>query len=262
MLDSLPPARRRLAVAVAALLGLVVLAVAAVVVSRTLTAPDAVPQSEPGPVVVVPGYGGGTTALRPLVLALGYQGREVAVLPPADDNTGDLDAQAERLTAFVDGVIEREDAASVDVVGYSAGGVVARLWVRDHGGAAKARRVLTVGSPHHGTSVAALATQAVGCPVACEQLTPDSDLLRRLNGGDETPDGPLWATVRSSSDQVVTPTDSAELDGADVNVLVQDLCPDERASHGDLPGDPVTLAMLTSVLGTSAPQAPRDVPCR
>ncbi|MDO9378365.1 MAG: hypothetical protein Q7T56_05920 [Nocardioidaceae bacterium] len=260
MLDSLPPARRRLVVGVAALVALAVLAVAAVVVSRTLTSPDPVPQDRLGPVVVVPGYGGGTVALRPLVLGLRNIGREVSVLPPDGDNTGDLDAQAQRLTVFVDGILERSGAPSVDVVGYSAGGVVARIWVRDQGGASKARRVLTVGSPHHGTTVAALATQAVGCPVACEQLDPDSDVLRRLNAGDETPDGPLWATVRSTSDQVVTPTDSASLEGAR-DVLVQDLCPDAATSHGELPGDPVTLALLESALGSAPPAAPRDVDC-
>ena len=130
------------------------------------------------------------------------------------------------------------------MIGYSAGGVVARLWVRDYGGAGVARRVLTLGSPHHGTSQAALGRElAGGCPTACEQLVPDSDLLRRLNAGDETPDGPLWATVRSTGDQVVTPVDSAALDGA-VNILVQDVCPGATASHGELPGDPVTLAAL------------------
>jgi triacylglycerol lipase len=96
---------------------------------------------------------------------------------------------------------------------------------------------------------------AGGCPTACEQLVPDSDLLRRLNAGDETPDGPLWATVRSTRDQVVTPVDSAALDGA-VNILVQDVCPGSVAGHGDLPGNPVTKAALKTVLGVDPPQPP------
>jgi hypothetical protein len=101
---------------------------------------------------------------------------------------------------------------------------------------------------------------AGGCPTACEQLVPDSDLLRRLNAGDETPDGPLWATVRSTFDRVVTPVESAALDGA-VNIVVQDSCPASTAAHGELPGHPVTLSALTSVLGPEAPSPPTRVTC-
>jgi triacylglycerol lipase len=138
---------------------------------------------------------------------------------------------------------------------------VARLWVRDEGGAALARRVLTLGAPQHGTSQAALGAElAGGCPAACEQLVPDSDVLRRLNAGDETPDGPAWATVRSTTDRVVTPVDSAVLDGA-LNVVVQDLCPSSTAGHPDLPSHPVVLAMLGTALGVGPPAAPTSVTC-
>jgi hypothetical protein len=121
--------------------------------------------------------------------------------------------------------------------------------------------VLTLGSPQHGTRQAALGLEfAGGCPVACEQLVPDSDLLRQLNAGDETPDGPLWATVRSTSDRVVTPVDSAALAGA-VNIVVQDVCPGTAVAHGDLPANPVVLAALGSVLGVEPPQVPSGVSC-
>jgi hypothetical protein len=133
---------------------------------------------------------------------------------------------------------------------------VVRLWVRDHGGAGQARRVLTLGSPQHGTSVAALGAEvAGGCPAACEQLLPDSALLRRLNAGDETPAGPEWVTVRSDADAVVTPTTSAALEGA-LNLRIQDLCPAATTPHGGLPGDPVVLAALRSTLGVGPPTAP------
>jgi triacylglycerol lipase len=91
-------------------------------------------------------------------------------------------------------------------------------------------------------------------------LIPDSDLLRRLNAGDETPDGPMWATIRSTTDQVVTPVDSAALSGA-LNIVVQDACPGSTAAHGDLPRHPVVLAALDSVLGTETQQVPTDVTC-
>jgi triacylglycerol lipase len=222
---------------------------------------DPVPQAAPGPVLLVPGYGGNVDSLQPLAAALRSAGRSVVIVEPLGDGTGDLRQQAEHLADVAQRVREDAGAESVDIVGYSAGGVVARLWVREEGGAEMTRRVLTLGSPHHGTSQAALGAEFAGsCPPACEQLVPDSDLLRRLNAGDETPAGPLWATVRSTNDQVVTPVDSAALSGA-LNIVVQQVCPRAAAAHGDLPSDPVVVAALSSVLGVSAPQVPSDVAC-
>ena len=218
-------------------------------------------QSRPGPVIVVPGYAGTASDLDPLVGQLRQDGRTVVAFQPTQGGTGDLRVQARRLADLADRTMERADADSVDVVGYSAGGVIARLFVRDEGGASVVRRVLTVGSPHHGTEVAAIAQDvAGGCPAACEQLATGSDLLRRLNAGDETPAGPRWITVRTDVDRTVTPSDSAELEGA-LNIDVQQVCAGATTSHGDLPGDPVVLATLRSALGADAPAAPTGVTC-
>ena len=256
MLEALSPQRRRLVLGVVGVVAVLVLALVVTLVVRSLTRDGPVPQDQPGPVLLVPGYGGRVASLDPLAAALRAEGRAVTVVDLVGDGTGDLDVQAEHLADVADEVLQASGAPSVDVVGYSAGGVVVRLWVRDHGGDTQARRVLTLGSPQHGTSVAALGAEvAGGCPTACEQLLPDSALLRGLNAGDETPAGPEWATVRSDDDQVVTPTTSAALDGA-LNLRVQDLCPTATTPHGGLPGDPVVLAALRTVLGVGAPAAP------
>ena len=115
-----------------------------------------VSQETPGPVLLVPGYGGGTAGLEVLADALRVQGREVTVVDLPGDNTGDLDRRRGSSTKAVDPGPGPAGARSVDVVGYSAGGVVARLWVREHGGGSLARRVVTLGSPHHGTDLAGL----------------------------------------------------------------------------------------------------------
>ncbi len=262
MLASLSPARRRLVLVTA--LGLVVLVVVAVGVGVVRSVRDRVvpvDQAAPGPVLLVSGYGGSTASLEPLREELARLGRDAVVVPATAGGTGDIVAQARALGRAADAAMERYDAGSVDVVGYSAGGVVARTWVRQLGGASVARRVLGVGSPQHGTSVAELAEGVAGsCPTACEQLVPDSELLRRLNAGDETPAGPEFVSVWSTSDRTVVPTDSARLSGA-LDLTVQSLCPAARTSHGGLPGDPVVLALLDSALGTAAPAAPTGVDC-
>lgn len=260
-LSTLAPARRRLVVVIVGCAVIALVAVAGTLVVRGLAGGGIAEQSLPGPVLVVPGYGGSVQSVDPLVAELRREGRKTVVFAPTDGGTGDLQVQASRLAALVTRTMEAAGADSVDLVGYSAGGVVVRLYVRDDDGASVVRRVLTLGSPHHGTDVAALAQQAAGgCPTACEQLATGSDLLRRLDAGDETPIGPRWATVRTSEDQIVTPSESAVLEGA-LNIEVQDLCPGATTSHGALPGDPVTLATLRSVLGRGAPTVPQDVTC-
>jgi triacylglycerol lipase len=261
MLDALSPQRRRLVFGAGGIGLVLVMTLVVIGIVRVTTSVEPVSQYDPGPVLLVPGYGGNVQSLQPLAAAVRSAGRNAVIVEPVGDGTDDLRKQAEHLAEVANRVRDDAGAASVDVIGYSAGGVVARLWVRDDGGAEVARRVLTLGSPHHGTSQAALgADLAGGCPTACEQLIPDSDLLRSLNAGDETPAGPLWATIRSTGDQVVTPVDSAALSGA-LNIVVQDVCPGSITAHGDLPSNPVVLAALGSVLGTGLPQAPVNVAC-
>lgn len=241
-----------LVVAAAVLLGLGA-GVAVLLLGRDRVTPVA--QDRLGPVLLVAGYGGDLASLDPVALTLRQAGRTVVPVPVAGTGTGDLRAQARSLERTADAAIAA-GAPSVDVVGYSAGGVVARLWVRDLGGDSQARRVLTLGSPHHGTDVAAvLADNPAGCPAACRQLVPDSDLLRALNSGDETPPGPVFVSVYTRVDRTVTPPDSAVLAGA-LSFAVQQVCPAEAPSHAALPGDPVVLATLASALGTGPARRP------
>ncbi len=206
----------------------------------------------PGPVLLVAGYGGSASSLEGLATSLRRDGRSVIVVPPVGDNTGDLLEQARSL----DLLARREIAAgapSVDVVGYSAGGVVARLWVADLDGDALARRVVTLGSPHHGTRIAGLGLLVGSCPTACQQLSRDSDLLGDLP---QSPRGPSWVSIWTADDDVVLPPTSARMDGA-VDVEVQHVCPDSRVTHGELPTDPLTRGLVRLALdGPPLEQAP------
>jgi triacylglycerol lipase len=259
VLAGLSPARRRLLLA---LLAVVVVAaaavVAAVVVPRlsdggSSTTTAAAADDPPGPVLLVPGYGGSTSSLQTLADRLRAEGRDATVVPVPGEGTGDLNASADVLGTAVDDALQRSGATSVDVVGYSAGGVIARLWAAD-GGAEQARRIVTLGSPHHGTTVADLAAGFVPaeCPEGCRQLTTTSELLARLNAGDETPEGPTWVSVWTTADQTVTPPESAELDGA-VGLRVQDVCADSRVGHGQLPSDALVQAIVLAQLAAGPP---------
>lgn len=261
MLDNLAPARRRLVLTVLSGLVVIVVAVGGFLVVRGLVGGSGVSQDDPGPVVMVPGYGGDVSDMDPLVAAARGEGREVAVLDAPGDGTGDLRREARALRSLVDRELRRTGAESVDLVGYSAGGVVVRYYVKELGGADVVRRVLTLGAPHHGTDVAEQAVRAAGgCAAGCEQLATSSTLTRQLSAGDETPDGPLWVTVRSDDDRTVIPTDTAELEGA-LNLRIQSICPGDTAGHGYLPKDPVSLAALAETIGKAEPTRPSGVDC-
>jgi triacylglycerol lipase len=220
------------------------------------TRPD---QARPGPVLLVPGYGGSRTGLSQLAARLRAEGRTATVLTLPGEGTGDLLLQARTVDEAVRAALAA-GAPSVDVIGYSAGGVAVKLWVDRHRGATVARRIVTLGSPLHGTRIAtagsALAPGA--CPAACRQLAPGSDLLDSLDE-EPVPEGLPWLSLWTDNDETVQPPDSARLDGA-VNLAVQTLCPDARVSHSALPTDPIVTALVLDALGTTAWSAPADCP--
>jgi len=262
VLHGLSPARKRFVLGVLAL-ALVAVAGAGVAVWATRDeAVRPVSQRGQGAVLLVPGYGGGTAGLEVLADALRVQGRDVTVVDLPGDNTGDLDRQALALEKAAILALNRTAVRSVDVVGYSAGGVVARLCVREHGGDSLARRVVTIGSPHHGTDLAGLGGDVApdSCPEACRQLQPDSELLRKLNAGDETPEGPLWVSIWTTDDRVVVPPSSADLDGA-LDFTIQSVCPRAVVSHGDLPRAPSIIAAVTRQLAVADPAVPGPEIC-
>jgi triacylglycerol lipase len=262
---SLAPARRRL------VLTLLALVVIAIVVGSLLAATSggghsshrAAPPDRPGPVLLVPGYGGSLTSLNVLADRLRQAGKSAEVVPMPDNAQGDLHGEAQALAAAARAELKTTGAASVDVVGYSAGGVVARLWIRSYGGAALARRVITLDSPHHGTELAALGALLPGdsvCPTACRQLTPSSDLISALNSGDETPAGPTFVSIWSTNDKVVVPPDSARLDGA-LNVTIQSVCSTAELSHTDVPASPIVDGMVLAELAAGPPVALTAADC-
>jgi triacylglycerol lipase len=214
----------------------------------------------PGAVLLVPGYGGSTSALSVLAGRIRATGRSATLVRLPGTGTGSLVTDAAVLNTAVGQALAR-GAPSVDVIGYSAGGVVTLLWARLDDGAAKARRVVTLGSPFHGTTLAAGAEGFVpdACPVACQQLAPGSRLLASLRAGD--PAGlPAWLSLWTTDDTTVTPPDSARLAGA-LNLPVQSLCPAARISHSQLPVSPVVTAIVLQAIGTGPLRPPTTADC-
>ena len=257
MPEPLAPAPRRLLLGVAAAVVLALVVVLAAVVLGGDPEVDPVDQGRAGPVLLVPGYGGGTAGPQALATRLRAEGREVEIVPAPGDGRGDLRGHAMLLAAAAARSIA-EGAPSVDVVGFSAGGIVARLWASELGGDGQARRIVTLGSPHHGTDLTHGTARA--CPLGCRQLMAGSDLLDDLNRGDETPRGPRWVSLWTEDDRTVVPPTSARLAGA-VAFPVQSICPGLHLAHTDLPRSPVVAEIVEHELAAPDPDLPGPEVC-
>jgi triacylglycerol esterase/lipase EstA (alpha/beta hydrolase family) len=259
----LPPRRRIFAAGLALLAAAGIAAVAITVIAGRAghSPPGGYPaQDRPGPVLLVPGYGGNTRALSVLASRIRATGRSATVVQLPGNGTGSLTQDAGVLNNAVARIL-RGGAPSVDVIGYSAGGVTVLLWAREDAGDRKARRVVTLGSPFRGASIAAAAEGFApdACPVACQQLVPGSSLLAGLATG--PPARLRWLSLWSTDDQTVTPPDSARLAGA-IDVPIQSLCPQQRISHSQLPTSPVVTAIVLQAIGPGPIRPPVPAVCR
>jgi triacylglycerol lipase len=267
-LGRLSPRRRIFVAGLAALLAALAVVIAVVVIQGgspdpggpAAAGPGYPAQDRPGPVLLVPGYGGNTGSLARLAGRIRATGRQATVLRLPGNGTGSLVADASLLNAAVNQAL-RGGAPSVDVIGYSAGGVTALIWAREDGGMRKARRVVTLGSPFHGAQIASAAEAFVpgACPTACQQLVPGSRLLATLTAT-AVPQRPRWLSLWTTGDQTVTPPDSARLAGA-VNVPVQSVCPAQQITHSQLPVNPAVTAMVLQAIGAGPLHSPTTADC-
>jgi triacylglycerol lipase len=263
LFGGLSPRRRALVIGIVLIVaaGAVAAVVAAIGGSSATAVAGYPPQDKPGPVLLVPGYGGQVSSLFPLAARIRATGRQATVISLPGNGTGDLNADASVLDTAVDQAL-RGGAPSVDVIGYSAGGVVVLLWARHDDGSGKARRIVTLGSPFHGAQIAAAGEAFVpgACPIACQQLVPGSQLLAGINDT-PVPSRPRWLSLWTTDDQTVVPPTSANLAGA-INVPIQSVCPAEQISHGQLPSNPVVTRIVLQAVGTGPVSPPTPAVCQ
>jgi triacylglycerol esterase/lipase EstA (alpha/beta hydrolase family) len=124
--------------------------------------------------------------------------------PPAasiDDYVPQVHAAVERLRAAT-------GSAQVIILAHSMGGLVARAYLRRHGRQHIAR-VITLGTPHHGT---ALAHFGIGSNAA--QMRRDSAWLGALAESEANSQRMLFSSIYSVHDNIIAPQDSSDLPGA------------------------------------------------
>jgi len=165
------------------------------------------PQARGLPVLLIHGYACNSGYWLPMSKLLGASRIShygIDLEPPAasiDDFVPQVAAAVERLCA-------QTGSAQVIILGHSMGGLVARAYLRRFGHA-RIARVVTLGTPHHGT---ALAHFGPGSNAA--QMRRNSEWLGALAASEANLQRTLFSSIYSVHDNIVAPQDSSELPGA------------------------------------------------
>ncbi len=88
----------------------------------------------------------------------------------------------------------------IDLVCHSLGGLVARVYIQELGGARRVDRCVTLATPHRGTYNSYWLNSRVG-----SELRPDSPLLSRLRGSRASARGVRFLSLVAGSDNLVVP---------------------------------------------------------
>lgn len=171
------------------------------------------PGSDHPPVLLLHGYGcnsGYWASLAPLLDAARISHATLDLEPL----TGDIDGYAQRIEDAARQLRSQAGAPQLVVVAHSMGGLAARAWMRLHG-AQQVARLVTLGTPHHGTCLAAFGIGAnAGQMRRMGVAGPECAWLGALAGGEQADMRERITSIYSHHDNIIAPQTSSELPGA------------------------------------------------
>jgi triacylglycerol lipase len=186
-------------------------------------------------VVLVHGYLCNPSVFYPMSAYMRYHGMQ-QVLHYGYDSTQGVERGAIGLREFLRRTVR---GGEVDLVCHSLGGLVARSYLQELGGARRVERCITLGTPHFGTYNAYWLWSRVG-----KELRPDSPLLQRLNATRAAAASVDFLSIIAGSDNLVIPRVFA---GHEKEVCIPDL------GHLSVLLSPRVLGMVTNHLNGVAP---------
>jgi triacylglycerol esterase/lipase EstA (alpha/beta hydrolase family) len=116
-------------------------------------------------------------------------------------NTRGIDESAEKVRDKVERLYARYDMGPLAIIGHSKGGLIGRYYVKRLGGDKRVQTLITLGTPHNGSSTAYLGVAFMGAIApSVWQMTPMSPFIRRLKIG-SFPDQVRFSSVYSKQDR-------------------------------------------------------------
>jgi triacylglycerol esterase/lipase EstA (alpha/beta hydrolase family) len=158
------------------------------------------------PVLMVHGYGANGGFWVHLAAQLEAQGHSHATVD-LEPVFGDIDHYAQQIEEAVQALLAACGKDKAIIVAHSMGGLAARAWLRSFG-AQRVARIITLGTPHHGTDLAHM-----GLGANARQMRRNAEWLAQLDAADRGQRG-LFTSIYSFHDNIIAPQDSCHLPGA------------------------------------------------
>ncbi len=174
------------------------------------------------PVVLVYGMGCSTNTWDTWRRSLEADGFHVHVVELPRNNMGSARDGARTLATEIDAIRARHGCDQVQLVGFSFGGIVGRVYMQLLGGREHVTRLVTIATPHYGSRLAPTARRLTRSRIArrmneaTKELGPDSELMATLaSGWSATRDGARCTSIYAPAfDGFVSPWTSPRLPGA------------------------------------------------
>ncbi|SBT30188.1 Triacylglycerol lipase [Propionibacterium freudenreichii] len=194
--------------------------------------------------------------------------------------TGDIKSSAAFMAGFVNKVLASTGAKKVDLLGHSqGGGPLPRAYIKYFGGNKKVHSLVGMNPSNKGSTLYGLSTflkwledrhlingvYTGDDPAVIDtnklfedinfqgewQQAQGSPFLTDLNDEGMTVKGIKYTVIATRNDEVVVPWTNTFLDGASANttnIVVQNVCPDEKSGHIGAAYDPVYFQLAFNAL--------------
>ncbi len=153
-------------------------------------------RAEQRTVVFIPGYLSNRSIFFPLLAYLKTGGVKQVLTFDYRSSLG-IEQGARELKEYLRKHVR---GGKVDLVCHSIGGLLARVYLQELGGARRVDRCITLGTPHGGTYNAYWVTSRIG-----RELRPDSSLLKRLERSRSGAKSVQFTSIVGGSDIIVIP---------------------------------------------------------
>ncbi len=169
-----------------------------------------------GTVVLIHGWAMTPASMAVLAARLRRSGRTVHLVGYRSLGP-DMKGKAGQIEARMRSIARQSPTGRIDVVAHSLGGLLVRAAVRYFAAGDYVEHVVTLGTPHRGTALAAFLSRP-----NLQPMRPGSVFLRHLAEEDPVPSVVSCTAISSTFDALVFPSTLAEYPGA-MNVEIDDV---------------------------------------